>query len=58
MVLMPDMIVPIPANPIVESTEITEDPIETVSRHLVLGVILKLPSTADISSYPTKREIL
>lgn len=55
---MPDMIVPIPANPIVESTEITEDPIETVSRHLVLGVIVKLPSTADISSYPTKREIL
>ena len=56
--MFPDIIVPIPANPIVESTEITEDPIETVSRHLVLGVIVKLPSTADTSVYPTKREIL
>ena len=58
MVLMPDAIVPISANPIVESTEITEDPTETFSRHFVFGVIVKLPSTAEISLYPTKSESL
>ena len=55
---MPDIIVPIPANPIVDSTLITEDPKETFSRHFVFGVIVKLPWTAEISLYPTKSEIL
>ena len=58
MVLMPDMIVPIPANPIVESTEITEDPIATSSIHFVFGLIVKLPSIAEKSLYPTNSEIL
>ena len=52
------MIVPTSGNPIVESTEITEDAIETFSRHFVFGVIVKLPWTAEISLYPTKSEIL
>ena len=36
----------------------TEDPISTSSKHFVFGVIVKLPSTAENSLYPTKREIL
>ena len=41
-----------------ESTDITDPPTKTVSRHFVLGVIVKLPSTAENSLYPTKSEIL
>jgi len=52
------MIVPSSANEIVESTEITEDPTETFSKHFVFGVIVKLPSTAETSLYPTNNEIL
>jgi len=52
------MIVPCSGNPIVESTEITSDPIGTFFRLFVLGVIVKLPRTAETSSYPTKSEIL
>ena len=36
-------IVPIPANPIVDSTVIAEDPTEIFSRHFVFDVIVKLP---------------
>ena len=56
--MFPDISVPCSGNPIVESTEITEDPIETFSKHFVLGVIAKLPSTDEESLYPTKSEIL
>ena len=56
--LFPDIIVPDSSNPIVESTGITEDPTETFSRHFVFCVTVKLPSTAEISLYPTKSEIL
>ena len=42
---MPDITIPVFANPTVESTEIIEEPIETSSRLFVLGVILKSPST-------------
>ena len=57
-ILLPDMIVPFSANEIVESTEITEDPTETFSIHFVFGVIVKLPSIAETSLYPTNNEIL
>jgi hypothetical protein len=50
-VLIPDMIVPIPANPIVESTEITDDPIATFFRLFVFGVIVKFPRTAEVHHY-------
>ena len=51
--LVPDIIVPEFANPIVESTLRIEEPTETVSKALVFGVIMKVPWTADWSSYPT-----
>ena len=41
-----------------ESTVITDAPIATVSIFFVLGVILKVPSIVEESSYPTKRESL
>ena len=46
------------ANPIVESTEITDAPTCTFSNDLVLGVILNVPSIEVLLSYPTKSEIL
>ena len=56
--LIPDITIPVLANPIVESTETTEAPIATVSRDLVLGVILKVPRIVDDSSYPMKNDSL
>ena len=50
--------IPVSLNPIVESTEIIEDPMETFSKHFVFWVIVKFPSIADLSSYPMKSEIL
>ena len=37
-------------NPTVESTEITEEPIATVCRHLEAGVIVKLPCIVEAES--------
>ena len=42
--------VPCSGNPIVESTEITDDPTETFFRVFVFGVIVKFPRTAETSS--------
>ena len=56
--MIPDIIVPCSGNPIVESTEITSDPIETSFKHFVFGVIVKFPRMAEVSLYPTKSEIL
>ena len=55
---MPDKTLPLEGNPIVESTVMTEDPIDTFSIDLLLGVILKLPSTNDEPLYPMKSENL
>ena len=56
--MFPDTIVPCSGNPIVESTEITDDPTETFFKLFVFGVIVKFPRTAEVSVYPTKSEIL
>ena len=50
MLLIPDITIPVLANPTVESTEITEDPTDTDSRFFVLGVISKVPVTVADSS--------
>ena len=52
------MTIPVCAKPTVESTVITEAPIETVSMFFVLGVILKVPWIVEDSSYPTKSDNL
>ena len=57
-VLLPDIIVPFSGNPIVESTEITDEPTGTFFKLFVFGVIVKFPRTAEVSLYPTKSEIL
>ena len=45
-------------NPIVESTLIVDDPTDILSTVLVFGVILKLPSTNEVPSYPMNNENL
>ena len=57
-VLLPLVKVPIVVNPTVESTVITEDPIETVSVTLVFGDIVKLPWIRLLSSNPANNWIL
>ena len=57
-VLIPEIIVPDGLNPIVESTDIVDDPIDTDSTVLVFAVISKLPSTNDVPSYPINNENL
>lgn len=56
--LLPEINVPVTPNPIVESTAMTEDPIETELITLVFGWIVKLPSIKSFSSYPTNNPIL
>ena len=58
MVLLPDITVPVVPNPTVESTVITDDPIETVSVTLVFGEIVKLPWIRLLSSNPENNCIL
>ena len=43
-VLIPDNRVPVALNPIVESTDIILDPIETCSRDFVFGIMTKSSS--------------
>ena len=57
-VFTPAIIVPAVPNPIVESTFITDAPIETVSNDFVLGTTTKSSLTLDVSSYPTNNPIL
>ena len=57
-VLIPDKTVPLKGNPMVESTVTTEEPIDILSTDLLLGVILKSPSTRDAPPYPIKSENL
>ena len=57
-VLIPDTRVPVWPNPTVESTVITEDPIDTSPIAFVLPVILKVPSIKSISLNPTNNPIL
>lgn len=47
LVFSPETRTPDSSKPIVESTEIIEDPIDTASVHFELGVTLKVPWTAD-----------
>ena len=56
--LIPDTRVPVWPNPTVESTVITEDPIDTSPIAFVLPVILKVPSIRSISLNPTNNPIL
>lgn len=58
MVLFSEMRIPVLPKPIVESTEITDDPTETCSVHLVFGVTMNFPCIVDDSSYPTNRDNL
>ena len=46
----PDIKVPVTPNPIVESTEIILEPIDTDSIDFVFGTITKSPSTSEVSS--------
>ena len=55
LVLIPDIKVPVCPKPTVESTVITEDPIETSPITLVLPVILNVPSIKSISLKPTNK---
>ena len=48
--LIPDITIPVFANPTVESTEIIEDPTDTVSKLFELGVTLKVPVIVSDSS--------
>ena len=57
-VLIPDTKVPVWPNPTVESTVMTDEPIETLPITLVLPVILNVPSIKSVSLNPTKRPIL
>ena len=47
LVLFPATKLPVVPNPIVESTDIIEEPIETFSKHLEAGVIVKFPCMVD-----------
>ena len=49
---------PLVSNPTVESTVITDDPIEILSDTLVFGVIANFPKTKLLSSYPENSSIL
>ena len=57
-ILFPETKVPVFPNPIVESTVIIDDPIETESITFVFGVILNSPSVRLLSSYPMNSESL
>ena len=57
-VLSPEYIVPDSGNPIVESTDITEEPTLTFSKTFDEGVIWKFPCTELFSSNPTNKETL
>ena len=56
--MIPDTTIPVDPNPTVESTVITEEPIETLSIHFVLGETLKVPSIKSTSLNPTNSPIL
>ena len=56
-VLLPETIVPLSENPIVESTVITFEPAADSSTDLLFGVILNTPLMSEISSYPINRSI-
>ena len=56
--LVPERTVPVTPKPIVESTEITDDPIETFSNDLVWPGIVNVPSIRSLSLYPTNKESL
>ena len=52
------IIVPVFANPTVESTEIIEEPADTLSRALVLPGMVKTPWIKSLSLYPTNNDNL
>ena len=56
--LIPDTTVPVDPNPTVESTVITEEPMDIFSMDLVLGETLNVPSIKSTSLKPTNNPIL
>ena len=56
--LIPERTDPLWGNPIVESSVMTDEPTGVYSTILLLGVILKLPSTNDAPPYPIKSDNL
>ena len=54
----PLITVPVLPNPIVESTETIEDPIETCSSTFVLPGTVNVPSIKSLSLYPTNNDNL
>ena len=57
-VLFSETKVPVLLNPIVESTVIIDDPVDTDSIDFVIGVGMKLPKIVAFSSFPINRPIL
>ena len=55
---IPERTDPLCGKPIVESTVMIDDPTDAASTILLLGVILKLPSTNDAPPYPMKSDNL
>ena len=53
--LIPDTTVPVDPNPTVESTVITEEPMDIFSMDLVLGETLNVPSIKSTSLKPTNK---
>ena len=56
--MVPETNVPDCGKLTVESTFKIEDPADTLSINFVLGVIIKLPSTEDLPSFPIYNWIL
>ena len=57
-VLFSETKVPVLLNPIVESTVIIDDAMDTASIDFVIGVGMKLPKIVAFSSFPINRPIL